>query len=109
MRRIGIVAMARQLLLALWRLWETGEFPEGAALKEAEARSIRLSTRLRITPWPRADRAWQSPQYVDTLMWLGAIFGHFDGGHERLCDSIVLAGKGQRENATNRGGLGRDR
>ena len=34
-RRIGIVAVARQLLMALWRFLETGVLPEGAALKEA--------------------------------------------------------------------------
>jgi len=39
MRRIGIVALARKLLVALpcammvWRYLETGEIPEGAALK----------------------------------------------------------------------------
>jgi transposase len=32
---IGMVAVARKLLIALWRFLETGEFPEGAALKEA--------------------------------------------------------------------------
>jgi transposase len=35
LRRIGIVAVARKLLIALWRFLETGAFPEGAALKEA--------------------------------------------------------------------------
>ncbi len=33
LRRIGIVALARKLLIALWRYVETGEIPEGAALK----------------------------------------------------------------------------
>jgi transposase len=33
LRRIGIVAVARKLLIALWRFLETGELPEGAALK----------------------------------------------------------------------------
>lgn len=33
MRRIGIVALARKLLIALWRYLETGEIPEGAMLK----------------------------------------------------------------------------
>ena len=36
-RRIGIVAVARKLLMALWRFLNTGVFPEGAARKEAEA------------------------------------------------------------------------
>jgi transposase len=33
LRRIGIVAPARKLLIALWRLVETGVLPDGAALK----------------------------------------------------------------------------
>ena len=33
LRRMGIVAVARKLLMALWRFLETGEVPEGAALK----------------------------------------------------------------------------
>ena len=32
-RRIGVVALARKLLLALWRYLETGAVPEGAVLK----------------------------------------------------------------------------
>ena len=32
-RRIGIVALARKLLIALWRYVETGTVPDGAALK----------------------------------------------------------------------------
>src|SRR2546425_6493732 len=34
LRRIGIVAVARKLLIALWRFLETGEIPAGAVLKE---------------------------------------------------------------------------
>jgi transposase len=33
LRRIGIVALARKLLIALWRFLETGVIPEGARLK----------------------------------------------------------------------------
>jgi transposase len=33
LRRVGIVALARRLLVALWRFLETGELPEGAVLK----------------------------------------------------------------------------
>jgi transposase len=33
LRRIGIVALARKLLIALWRFLETGALPAGAALK----------------------------------------------------------------------------
>src|SRR5262250_363418 len=34
LRRIGIVAVARKLLIALWRFLETGVIPAGAVLKE---------------------------------------------------------------------------
>ena len=34
-RRVGIVAVARKLLVSLWRFLETGVVPEGAALKTA--------------------------------------------------------------------------
>jgi transposase len=34
-RRIGIVALARKLLIALWRYVEEGTLPEGAQLKSA--------------------------------------------------------------------------
>lgn len=34
-RRIGIVALARRLLVSLWRYLETGELPKGAVLKSA--------------------------------------------------------------------------
>ena len=33
MRRIGIVAVARRLLIELWRFLEWGVIPEGATLK----------------------------------------------------------------------------
>lgn len=33
MRKVGIVALARKLLVALWRYLETGEIPAGAQLK----------------------------------------------------------------------------
>ena len=35
LRRIGLVAVARQWLLARWRFLESGVLPEGAQLKEA--------------------------------------------------------------------------
>lgn len=35
LRRIGIVALARQLLMALWRFVETGGVPDGTVLKAA--------------------------------------------------------------------------
>jgi transposase len=34
-RKVGIVAVARKLLIALWRYLETGVLPEGAELKAA--------------------------------------------------------------------------
>jgi transposase len=34
MRRIGIVALARKLLIALWRYTEHGVIPAGAVLKK---------------------------------------------------------------------------
>jgi transposase len=36
MRRIGIVALARKLLIALWRYVEEGLVPEGAVFKTAK-------------------------------------------------------------------------
>ena len=36
MRRIGIVALARRLLIALWRTLEDGVIPEGARLITSE-------------------------------------------------------------------------
>jgi transposase len=33
LRRVGIVALARRILVALWRYLETGELPDGAQLK----------------------------------------------------------------------------
>jgi transposase len=38
LRRIGIVALARKLLIALWRFVETGVLPDGTALKAAVRR-----------------------------------------------------------------------
>ena len=37
MRRIGIVALARRLAIALWRYLQHGEIPAGATLKPAAA------------------------------------------------------------------------
>jgi transposase len=36
MRRIGIVALARKLLIALWRYLEDGVLPQGARLIASE-------------------------------------------------------------------------
>jgi transposase len=37
MRRVGIVALARRLVIALWRYLQHGEIPAGAQLKPAAA------------------------------------------------------------------------
>jgi transposase len=37
MRRVGIVALARRLAIALWRYLQNGEIPAGATLKPATA------------------------------------------------------------------------
>ena len=37
MRRIGIVAVARKLLIALWRYVDRGEIPDGAIVKNQAA------------------------------------------------------------------------
>ena len=37
MRRVGIVALARRLAIALWRYLQHGEIPAGATLKPAHA------------------------------------------------------------------------
>ena len=37
MRRIGIVALARRLVIALWRYVRDGEIPAGATLKPLHA------------------------------------------------------------------------
>ncbi|CAN7422877.1 IS110 family transposase [Variovorax sp. LjRoot290] len=37
MRRVGIIALARRLAIALWRYLQSGEIPAGAALKPAAA------------------------------------------------------------------------
>lgn len=34
-RKVGIVALARRLLIALWRYTRTGELPAGAVLRRA--------------------------------------------------------------------------
>jgi hypothetical protein len=39
LRRLGSVAVARKVLMALWRFLETGVVPEGAGLQEASAGS----------------------------------------------------------------------
>ena len=38
-RRVGIVALARKLLVALWKYLEWGELPEGAELADWQAKT----------------------------------------------------------------------
>jgi transposase len=40
MRRIGIVALARRLVIALWRYLESGEIPSGATLKSRGSKPV---------------------------------------------------------------------
>jgi transposase len=40
-RKIGVVAVARKLLVALWNYLETGEIPPGAELKEPQSKPAR--------------------------------------------------------------------
>ena len=48
LRKIGMVALARKLLIALWRFLKTGELPAGAILKaEVSDETIPKSTRFR--------------------------------------------------------------
>jgi transposase len=54
LRRIGIVAVARKLLMALWRFLATGVLPEGAVLKEGEALGG-----CGVTPW--SEDWWRRP------------------------------------------------
>jgi len=46
LRRLGIVAVARKLLIALWWFLETGVLPEGAGLKEVQTLSQRVGAAL---------------------------------------------------------------
>nr|WP_254906206.1 hypothetical protein [Paraburkholderia youngii] len=41
LRRIGIVALARRLAIALWRFIEHGEISEGAILKPGKVNTVK--------------------------------------------------------------------
>ena len=60
LRRIGIVAVARKLLIALWRFLETGVLPAGAVLKEGQA-----LCRCGVTP--RSGCWWRRPEQIPGL------------------------------------------
>ena len=52
-RRVGIVALARKLLVALWKYLKTGELPEGAELADWQAKSRTSISSLDLTPVKR--------------------------------------------------------
>ena len=58
LRRIGMVAVARKFLIALWRFLETGVVPEGAVLKEGYKQnpsSVRQKSHEAKQPCSRCD------------------------------------------------------
>jgi hypothetical protein len=63
LRKIGIVALARKLLIALWRYVETGLLPEGAVIassvhfrSEDPSRSARTKKEEDLRAWVRPAR-----------------------------------------------------
>jgi transposase len=52
-RRIGIVALARKLLVALWKYLETGEVPDGAELVDWQAKTRTSIRSLDLSPMKR--------------------------------------------------------
>jgi hypothetical protein len=58
--RLGMVAVARQFRMALWRFRETGVFPAGAVRKEGEA-----LCRGGVTP--RSGCGWRRPEPMPGL------------------------------------------
>ena len=63
LRRIGIVAVARKLLIALWRFLETGALPEGAVLQEGEGL---LRCEVTARPWSWGRRPVDIPGLLST-------------------------------------------
>ena len=51
--RVGIVALARKLLVALWKYLETGELPEGAELADWQAKTRTSISSLDLVPVKR--------------------------------------------------------
>jgi len=49
-RTLGIVALARKLLMALWRFVKTGVLPEGAVLKTAPSQEGRRAAAVLVAP-----------------------------------------------------------
>ena len=51
--RVGIVALARKLLVALWKYLETGELPEGAVLVDWQSKTRTSISSLDLSPVKR--------------------------------------------------------
>jgi transposase len=56
-RRVGIVALARKLLVALWKYLETGELPAGAELADWQAKTRTSISSLDLSPVKRRRQA----------------------------------------------------
>ena len=101
-RRIGIVALARKLLIALWRFVETGVLPDGAALKGA--------VRIEPSRWSRCEAGLGETAREETGCALrtdlekGLSTTALSRGHERMQDRVV-----GRQRPTRRAGRLRQR
>jgi transposase len=72
-RRIGIVALARKLVIALWRYIDQQVTPEGAQLKAGESVHRRLGARRAVDELGRAPDAVRIHPLVVTRMLEGAL------------------------------------
>jgi transposase len=68
LRRIGMVAVARKLLIALWRFLETGVVPEGAELKEGSM-LWRCSVTPRLWCWWRRPAQFPGLRSTPSYRW----------------------------------------
>ena len=64
LHKIGIVALARKLLIALWHYLESGEPPPGATLKPASRLNQQLDHRLSLTACFWCERAVLPPGFL---------------------------------------------
>ena len=67
-RRIGIVAMARQFLIALWRFLKSGVWPEGAARKAEATVGLHHAAVLVLVEAAR----WTSGPFTEAVGEMGA-------------------------------------